>query len=155
RPGDFESWYAEWRSTAARVHALANEARARGQTVSAREAYLRASNYYRTAEFFLHGNPSDARILDTRGRSRAMFHEAVKLMGAPVEEVLIPYERTALPGYLYRPDDSTDRRPTLIVPGGYDSIAIRPTSTSKVRRVDFGGCEPPQPNKQGPRMSTS
>jgi pimeloyl-ACP methyl ester carboxylesterase len=121
RPGDFESWHAEWSKTAARVHALAVEAEARGHAVSAREAYLRASNYYRTAEFFLHGNPSDPRILDTWGRSRATFREAVKLMSTPVEQILIPYEGTALPGYFYRSDDSANRRPTLIVHGGYDS----------------------------------
>jgi dienelactone hydrolase len=121
RPRDFESWHAEWRHTAERVHALADEARARGHTVSAREAYLRASNYYRTAEFFLHGNPSDPRILDTWGRSRATFRDAVKLMSARVEQILIPYEGTALPAYFYRSDDSADRRPTLIVHGGYDS----------------------------------
>jgi len=121
RPGDFESWYAEWHHTAVRVHALADEARARGHTVSSRDAYLRASNYYRTAEFFLHGTPSDPRILDTWSRSRATFREAVKLMSAPVEGVQISYEGTTLPGYFYRPDDSTDRHPTLIVHGGYDS----------------------------------
>ena len=52
--GDFESWYEAWIKTARRVHVVADDARAHGQRVSAREAYLRASNYYRTAEFFLH-----------------------------------------------------------------------------------------------------
>jgi len=39
-----------------------------------------------------------------------------------VEQVLIPYEMTALPGYFYRPNDSEKPRPTLLVHGGYDSI---------------------------------
>ena len=34
------------------VHAIADACLAAGHRVSAREAYLRASNYYRTAEFF-------------------------------------------------------------------------------------------------------
>jgi alpha-beta hydrolase superfamily lysophospholipase len=42
-------------------------------------------------------------------------------MDTPVEPVLIPYQETALPGYLYRPDDSPQPRPTLLVHGGYDS----------------------------------
>ena len=121
KPRDFDSWCAEWSKTACRVHGLADEARARGHRVGAREAYLRASNYYRTAEFFLHGNPEDRRILDTWGKSRATFREAITLMNAPVEQVLIPYERTTLPGYFYRSDDSVRPRPTLIVHGGYDS----------------------------------
>jgi pimeloyl-ACP methyl ester carboxylesterase len=118
---DFEGWHGEWNKTARRVHALADEAKARGHRVGAREAYLRASNYYRTAEFFLHGNLSDPRILDTWGKSRTTFREALGLVDTPVEEILIPYEGTTLPGYFYRPDKSADRRPTLMVNGGYDS----------------------------------
>jgi alpha-beta hydrolase superfamily lysophospholipase len=121
REGDFESWYEHWSKTARRVHALADSALQQGKRVSAREAYLRASNYYRTAEFFLHGNPHDPRILATWGTSRTTFRQAVTLMDTPVEEVLIPYEGTFLPGYCYRPDDSHQPRPTLMVHGGYDS----------------------------------
>ena len=121
REGNFESWYEQWSKTARRVHALADSALQQGKRVSAREAYLRASNYYRTAEFFLHGNPHDPRILATWGNSRTTFRQAVKLMDTPVEEVLIPYEGTFLPAYYYRPDDSYTPRPTLIVHGGYNS----------------------------------
>jgi alpha-beta hydrolase superfamily lysophospholipase len=121
REGDFESWYEHWSKTARRVHALADSALQQRKRVSAREAYLRASNYYRSAEFFLHGNPHDPRILATWGNSRATFHQAIKLMDTPIEQVLIPYEGTFLPGYYYRPDNSQQPRPTLMVHGGYDS----------------------------------
>ena len=53
KEGDFESWHQEWLKTAERVNKYANESLAAGHTVSAREAYLRACNYYRAAEFFL------------------------------------------------------------------------------------------------------
>jgi alpha-beta hydrolase superfamily lysophospholipase len=121
RERDFESWHEEWSKTARQVHALADDALQHRQRVSAREAYLRASNYYRTAEFFLHGNPEDPRLLSTWGNSRTTFRQAVNLMDTPVEPVLIPYQATAIPGYLYRPDDSPQPRPTLLVHGGYDS----------------------------------
>jgi hypothetical protein len=47
--------------------------------------------------------------------------------GADLGEVLvtavaIPFEGTLLPGYLFRPDDSGEPRPTLIYHGGYDSV---------------------------------
>lgn len=119
--GNFESWYAEWYKTAERIHALAVESMERGKLVSARECYLRAHNYYRTAEFFLHGNPNDPRILDTWGKSRSTFRQAIKLMDTPVEEVEIPYEGTYLPGYFYRLDESPIPRPTLLIHGGFDS----------------------------------
>ncbi|MCD1260147.1 alpha/beta fold hydrolase [Paenibacillus athensensis] len=119
--GSFESWHAEWNATAARVHKLADEALAAGQRVSAREAYLRASNYYRTAEFFLHGDARDPRIIATWEHSRSTFRQAAALLDTPVETVRFPYEGTHLTGYFYKVDNSGLPRPTLIVHGGYDS----------------------------------
>ena len=60
--GDDEAWYAEWNATAERVFAEAQAQHAAGHLVSARDGYLRASNYFRTSEFFLHGNHEDPRI---------------------------------------------------------------------------------------------
>ena len=48
-PGDGESWYREWRALAGRVADTADACAAAGHPVSANSAYLRASNYYRTA----------------------------------------------------------------------------------------------------------
>lgn len=121
KSGNFESWFREWHDTASRVYQLAEEGLARGQRVSAAEAYLRASNYFRTAEFFLHGNSKDARILETWEKSRGSFRKAMEVSNKPVEQVLIPYEQTFLPGYMFRPDHSRTPRPTLIVQGGFDS----------------------------------
>lgn len=118
--GDFESWYREWYATAERLEAVAEGCLAEGRRVSAREAYLRAMNYYRTAEFFLHGDTEDPRILETWGRSRDCFVRAAALFSPEVESVEIPYEDTALPGYFYRVDESGVSRPLLIVHSGYD-----------------------------------
>jgi alpha-beta hydrolase superfamily lysophospholipase len=120
REGDFESWTGEWLKTAHRVHEIAERSRERGHTVSAREAYLRASNYYRAAEFYLHGNPDDPRITDLSRRARACFARALGLTSLAVERVAIPYEGTALPGYFYRADEDGARAATLIVHTGYD-----------------------------------
>ncbi|OXM14933.1 alpha/beta hydrolase family protein [Paenibacillus herberti] len=117
--GNFESWYTEWYKTAERIHALALDSSEKGNRVSAREFYLRASNYYRNAEFFLRDIPNDPRMLETWGKSRDTFSRAVELMDTLVEKVEIPYEGTYLPAYFYRVDDA--QRPTLIVHGGYDS----------------------------------
>jgi len=97
--GDGESWYREWLETAERVHGLAEESRASGHAVSAREAYLRASNYYRTAEFYIHEDPKDERHLAAARRSRDCFVEALKLFSYRAEPVRIPYQGTTLPGY--------------------------------------------------------
>jgi hypothetical protein len=67
KEGNFESWYEEWLKTANRICNIADSCLADSQITSAREAYLRASNYYRSAEFYLHADPTDPRILQTWG----------------------------------------------------------------------------------------
>ncbi|MEU7058187.1 hypothetical protein [Streptomyces sp. NPDC046197] len=48
--GDYGSWYEEWPATANRVAGEAQRALEAGHPVSARDGFLRASNYYRSAE---------------------------------------------------------------------------------------------------------
>ncbi len=120
REGDFESWTAEWLKTAQRVREIAEGCEERGHRVSAREAYFRASNYYRAAEFYLHGDPKDPRIIDFSRRARNCFEQALGSTSLAVERVAIPYEGAALPGYFYRADEAGARAPTLIVHTGYD-----------------------------------
>ncbi|MFD7341875.1 alpha/beta fold hydrolase [Streptomyces violascens] len=122
--GDFGSWYTEWAATADRVAGEADKALKAGHKVSARDGFLRASNYYRSAEFFLHGNPCDPRHVDAYDRSVECFRAAAALCTTPrIEPVEIPYENTTLPGYLYRVDDSGAPRPTLIMHNGFDGTA--------------------------------
>jgi len=119
--GNTESWYEQWYQTAERVRNLAEKALADNHPVSARQAYLRASNYYRTAGFFLSDNPGDPRLLDTWSKSRDSFRKAAPLFSPPIQQVEIPYQGGInLPGYFYRPDDSGIARPTLIVQTGFD-----------------------------------
>jgi pimeloyl-ACP methyl ester carboxylesterase len=121
--GDFESWYREWNRTAERISKIAETCLAQGHAVSAREAFLRASNYYRCAEFFMHMEigKTDVRAMSTYEKSVACFRKGMQLFPSGFEQVKIPYEGTSLPGYFYRVDDSSTPRPTLLIHGGYDS----------------------------------
>src|SRR5829696_2088583 len=119
--GDGDSWYQEWIGTAERVSTIAEASEAEGHRVSAREAYLRASNYYRTSYPFFYGAPVDPRLIEAFDKETAAFRRAAALFDPPVEPVEIPYGGTTLPGYFYRVDDSNERRPTLIATNGYDS----------------------------------
>ncbi len=100
KEGDDESWYREWLTTADRLEKTADRFLAEGHKVSAKEAFFRASNYYRSAEFFLHSNPEDPRILSTWRRSRDCFLRGARLSSRPIKPVEIPFEGTTLPGYL-------------------------------------------------------
>ncbi|MFG2415237.1 alpha/beta hydrolase family protein [Streptomyces goshikiensis] len=120
--GDEDAWLREWKNTAQRVHAIGSRALAAGHRVSAREALLRASNYYRTAEFYRRDDPAndpEVKLLSTL--SRETFAQAAALMDTPVEAVRIPYQDTSLPGYLFLVDDSGTPRPTVIFTSGFDS----------------------------------
>ncbi|WP_433246262.1 alpha/beta hydrolase family protein [Streptosporangium sp. CA-135522] len=118
--GDYDSWHDEWLATADRVAAEGRASLADGHRISARDAFLRASNYYRNAEFFLHGDAADPRIQHAYDASVACFHQAAALFTPAIEPVEIPYEGTVLPGYLYRVDDSGTARPTVIMFNGFD-----------------------------------
>ncbi|MEU3572823.1 alpha/beta hydrolase [Kitasatospora sp. NPDC036755] len=120
--GDEEAWLREWKAAAERAHGIGGRALAAGHRVSAREALLRASNYYRTAEFYRRDDPAnDPEAKALSALSRDTFAAAAALMDTPVEAVRIPYQDTELPGYLFLVDDSGAPRPTLLFTSGFDS----------------------------------
>ena len=136
KDGDMESWYNEWYAIAEHFREMGDDSLSHGLDVSAFESYYRAATYYRTAEFFLHGNPSDSRILETWGKSRDFFVKAAQLDAIQFEEVTIPYASTALPGYFYGVDKSGKRRPLLIVQTGFDGCQeeLRPYALEGIKR---------------------
>lgn len=123
KEGDSESWYAAWASQARRLEAHATAFLDSGQPRSAGEALWRAGNYWRTAEFYLHENPADPRILEGWRASRECFVRGARLQGAPITLVRIPYESTTLPAYFCTPDRSGRKRPLLIIQTGFDGTA--------------------------------
>src|SRR5215472_15351045 len=120
KAGDATSWYNAWSSYADRLYQLAVKARDAGHRVSARNAFLRASNYYRTAYIFMFALPVDPRIIDAYEKQTDAFRKAAELFEPPIEILKIPYENTTLPGYFIKPDASGAPRKTLLCTGGYD-----------------------------------
>ncbi|MER6442687.1 alpha/beta fold hydrolase [Streptomyces sp. NPDC001185] len=120
--GDEEAWSAGWGATASRVERIGRDALAAGHKISAREALLRASNYYRCADFYRRENPdADAESARLAKASQQAFADAAALLDTPARAVRIPYEDTTLPGYLFFVDGSGASRPTVVYHGGYDS----------------------------------
>jgi hypothetical protein len=111
---DRDSWYEAWIKTADRMKADAHESLRGGHTDSARRAFMRASNYYRAAEFYIRDDPQDPRGLRGWQSSHDCFAEAARWFDPPFEAVEIPCEGTTLPGYFFQADDSGERRPTAI-----------------------------------------
>ena len=120
-PGDVAGWYREWTATADRVAAIGDACAAAGHVVSAREAYLRASNYYRTSYLMLYGAPPTPELVRAFERESVTFREFASRATPPLEPVEIPYEGTTLPGFFCRSPYAKGRGRTLIATNGYDS----------------------------------
>ena len=119
-PGDDEGWYREFDAAARRVRAAGDASLIRGHKRSAAQSYLRASMYFFFADFYLHGNPDDPRILESGRASRACFMAASNDLDYTIKRVEIPFENTTLPAYVVKRRDSKGRRPTLICHTGFD-----------------------------------
>jgi len=114
---DDESWIQEWAAIAESANRSAEQAMRSEQTITARQAYLRASNYYRAAMFSL--PHTDARLDGYLTSSRESFHKAAKLFSPQIEVVEIPLGEARLPGYFLSAGGS--KRPTLLALNGGDS----------------------------------
>jgi pimeloyl-ACP methyl ester carboxylesterase len=120
--GDEDAWHREWKSLAVRIHKLAQKSLDEHHKISAREAFLRTSNYYRVAEFYRRVDPTtDAEVRALSKLARETFLAAAALMDGPVEDVAIPYGKHKLPAYLFLVDGSGKPRPTVIYVNGFDS----------------------------------
>ncbi len=135
--GSVDDWYREWMATADRVAAIGGECARAGHAVSAREAFFRASTYYRTAYYPLYGAPVDPRLSAAFERETASFQCAATLAESPIEVLEIPFGGANLPGYFICADDSGAPRKTVIHVNGYDStiqesyFAIAPAATRR------------------------
>src|SRR5262249_24498915 len=112
-----ESWIDHWTATADRVSAFAERELTNGDTISARKAFLRASNYYRMAVFY--AGPTDQRHTTLWQRSKDAFQRMILLSEHPIGCLDIELEGARLPAYFVSAGEGT--RPTLIALGGFDS----------------------------------
>jgi pimeloyl-ACP methyl ester carboxylesterase len=105
---------------AERVHHSAAMALTAGEVITARQVFLRASNYYRAAMFLL--PHSDARLGRYLAASRDCFHAAASHFDPCIEVLEIPFGTALLPAY-FLPAGSADvaPHPTLLVLNGGDS----------------------------------
>jgi hypothetical protein len=120
---DLASWHDAWSAVAARLATEAAASAASGQVASARGAFFRAANYFRTAGLFAMGSPDGSRLTQSHRREVESFRRGAALLPLPPEIIRIPYEGSSLPGYFFRAADGGDPRATVIVTNGYDGTA--------------------------------
>lgn len=113
---DDESWQREWTELGDRC---VGSSRLAADEVSRGNALIRASNYYRAAEFFL---PTHGKALKQRKelhhKSIATFREALQFLGIKNSVFSIPFGGGKMPTYLF---PGRPKKPVVIVYGGFDS----------------------------------
>jgi pimeloyl-ACP methyl ester carboxylesterase len=120
-PGDDETWYSEWKSLGHRNQERAEVALAGGFIQTARDNWLRAANYFRSAEFFLHHD--DPRRLELLDLIEGCSVEYMRRMDPAGERVKVPYETGAqLDAYFLRAPYALDKHPVVICFGGLDEF---------------------------------
>ena len=113
-----------FRSVADQVSQSAHAALRAGRPVTARSRFLRAAEYYAQSLFFVLGTDDPGSERDLFATMRDNWEKAGKLFDPRIEKVRIPYQRSSMPGYFLRPDNSGRRRPTVIVNNGSDGQSI-------------------------------
>jgi len=121
KDGDAASWQEQWIKTAGLVESRGRQALDKGNNISARDQFLRASYYYRAALISMH--PEDPRFRETALKSRELLKKAGSFFDPQLEYVEIPFEGTVLPGYFRKADSGKTPRKTLIMIGGAETFA--------------------------------
>jgi hypothetical protein len=118
KDGDADSWYAAWYATGEKLHAQAKASLAVGHTESAHRRFLAASEAFAQAIAFADGQTDKATFTPTFALQTECWEAFIDASADKIERVAVPYEGSTLPGFLFRPDNSGVKRPTLVMTNG-------------------------------------
>ena len=128
RVADYDDWFQKWSGLASATAEKGAIFAQRGLRVSAGKAYLRATEYWRQAIFFIRHDLDDERLQTGWKAHREAFRAAIPFLPWHASMAEIPLEGARMGAYLLRPDGSATKRPTLLAPCGFDSMALAVTA---------------------------
>jgi alpha-beta hydrolase superfamily lysophospholipase len=117
--GDFESWHDEFLALAQQVEAESSATHS-ASPITVRDGAFRAASYYRAADFFLHGTPSDPRIASTWMSATAQFNKAIAQLTPAGERLTIQAGGFTIPAIFYRAAADRLPRATILMFNGFD-----------------------------------
>lgn len=124
------AWKEEWAAMGDRVAKVADAAAAEGREITAGNNYMRAGNYYYSAERFI--TPGEDKMAMYANALRC-YRAALKRLYANVEVVDVPYEGQSLAAYFMKAPSVGGRAPTVVLFDGMDNC--------KEMSVIFAGIE--------------
>lgn len=121
-PRDYEGWYQAWFALAKQAYKRPTGVRSSQNTNhEAYAGYLCASNYARTAFFFLEAE-QDSRVEEALSFSKQAFKRYLEAANIEHDSIAVQYDNMQLPGYVYyAPQFGRTSRPYIIDTGGGDS----------------------------------
>lgn len=119
--GNTESFTKEFYDLASRINFRGEACLETGHQISAREAFLRAANYYRMPLWVVDALKEEYREIAQTMRST--FRRAAALCQPEIEVVELPFEKGVLPGYFIKTDQAKGPRPTVVFLGGGETFA--------------------------------
>jgi dienelactone hydrolase len=111
------AWKEEWCAMADRVAKVADTAAAEDRGITAGHHYMRAANYYYSAERFI--PPGDEKLAMYRQALRC-WHAALERLHPQIERIEVPYEGQSLPAY-FLPAPGPGRKRTVVLFDGMDN----------------------------------
>jgi dienelactone hydrolase len=110
-------WAEEWSREADRVAAIGDAADKEGNTITAGNQYMRAGNYYYSAERFIPPGPDKAAMYD---KALRRYQGAMARLHPEIERVEVPYENQSLPAWFVK-GRGLGKRPTVVLFDGMDN----------------------------------
>lgn len=136
-PGNDESWYLAWLAAGQACRERAEVASDAGNGATARANWLRASNYFRTAETFL--RIADPRRAVTIEAMRSSSKRYLETLDIPGETVRIPIgDGASVDCYYLRAPGPGSRAPVVVCIGGWDDFKDEQLTTLPRHALDRG-----------------
>jgi 2,6-dihydroxypseudooxynicotine hydrolase len=114
----WDDWCRAWSAEATRHERMGDEAVAAGHTVSATEAYLRASIYYHYGKHLFADRPDEYR--GAHAASARCYLAAANGFDPPIERLEFPFKGVSMCGYLRKPP-GRERPPVAVILPGLDA----------------------------------
>lgn len=86
--------------------------------ISSKEQFLKASNTYRSVEYFIHSHKPEHKLYGLK--SRDCFLNYLKLTSYHFEFNFITYNKQQLPYYIVSPNHEVSQRKTILIISGFD-----------------------------------